>query len=175
MKIERTGRAAERMMVPKYADEPGYVVVDSTWGQIQPLEVAPGVQTIAELDVIEHLRAGLPVVDTRHPQQHEQATIPGAHAIAHEEIVARLDELDPDRVTVLFCNGPQCKATPDAVRALLAHGYPADKLRYYRGGIQDWMTLGLPVEGTRASDHRRDAAGPDDGRSGRTGRPHSTS
>ncbi len=66
------------MMVPKYADQPGYVIVDSTWGQIQPLEVAAGVQTIAELDVIEHLDARLPLVDTRQAEQHQQATIPAA-------------------------------------------------------------------------------------------------
>ena len=151
MKIERAALAAERMMVPKYGDKPGYVVVDSTWGQIQPLEVAPGIATIAELDVIEHLRAGLTIVDTRHAEQHRQATIPGALAIPHEEIVTRVDELDRQQVTVLFCNGPQCKATPDAVHALLEHGYPAGQLRYYRGGIHDWMTLGLPIEGTRAT------------------------
>lgn len=152
MKFERASRASARMMVPKYGDELGYVVVDSTWGQIQPLEVAPGVATIAELDVIEHLRAGLPIVDTRHAEQHEQATIPGARAIPHGEIVTRIDELEREQVTVLFCNGPQCRATPDAVHALLEHGYPARQLRYYRGGIHDWMTLGLPVEGTRAAD-----------------------
>jgi len=151
MKFVRAARAPERMMVPKYADEPGYMIVDSTWGQIQPLEVAPGVQTIAELDVIAHLEARLPVVDTRHAEQHEQATIPGARAIPHEEIVTRIDELDREQITVLFCNGPQCKATPDAVQALLEHGYPADRLRYYRGGIHDWMTLGLPIEGTRSA------------------------
>lgn len=52
---------------------------------------------------------------------------------------------------MLFCNGPQCGATPEALRALLEHGYPADRLRYYRGGVHDWMTLGLPVEGSRAA------------------------
>ncbi len=155
MKIQRASRAADRMMVPKCADQPGYVIVDSTWGQIQPLEVAAGVQTIAELDVIEHLQAGRPLIDTRHPEQHQQATIPGARGIPHEQITARVDELDPEQVTVLFCNGPQCPATPQAVHALLEHGYPAERLRYYRGGIHDWMTLGLPVDGSRAR-----AAGP---------------
>lgn len=149
MKIERMPRAPERMMVPRYADERGYVLVDSTWGRIQPLKVAPGVETVAELDVIEHLHAGRPLIDTRHAEQRGQATIPGAHGIPHEEIVARVDELDRDQVTVLFCNGPQCKATPDAVQALLENGYPPDRLRYYRGGVHDWMTLGLPIEGTR--------------------------
>lgn len=150
MTTKRMDRAAPRMMVPVYAEEAGYVVVDATWGQIQPLRVAPGVETIGELDVIEHIRAGLPIIDTRQAEQHEQATIPGSRAIPHDEVVSRVGEFDRAQVTVLFCNGPQCKATPDAVQALLAHGYPADRLRYYRGGIHDWMTLGLPIDGSRA-------------------------
>jgi len=28
---------------------------------------------------------------------------------------------------------------------LLKIGYPAKKMRYYRGGMQDWMILGLTV------------------------------
>jgi rhodanese-related sulfurtransferase len=151
VKIRRTARRDQTMMVPRYADELGYVIVDSTWGQLQPLKVAPGIDTVGELDVIAHVEAGLPLVDTRHDEQHRQATIPGARCIPHEEIVERIDELDCERVTVLFCNGPQCKATPDAARLLLAHGYPAHMLRYYRGGIHDWMTLGLPIEGSRRS------------------------
>ena len=150
MKRDRHG--GEKMMVPRYADEVGYVTVDSTWGTIQPLVVADNVRTVAELELIAHLESGLPMIDTRHDEQHRLATIPGAHGIPHEEIVDRMDELDPDRVTVLFCNGPQCKATPDAVRALLESGYPAHMLRYYRGGIHDWMTLGLPIEGSRANE-----------------------
>ncbi|MDQ3677715.1 MAG: rhodanese-like domain-containing protein [Actinomycetota bacterium] len=151
MKIERRTPTDEKMMVPRLADREGFVVVDGTWGTIQPLEVALGIHTVAELEVIEHLNAGRPVIDTRGDVYREQATIPGARGIPHEQIVDRVDELDRTQPTVLFCNGPQCAATPEAVRALLEHGYPADKLRYYRGGIHDWMTLGLPVEGSRAA------------------------
>lgn len=151
MKLARRIPSDEKMMVPKLADREGFVIVDCTWGAIQPLQVAAGVQTVGELEVIEHLEAGLPVIDTRGGVQREQATIPGARGIPHDEIVARAGELDRSRPTVLFCNGPQCGATPEAVRALLAHGYPADRLRYYRGGVHDWMTLGLPVEGSRAA------------------------
>jgi rhodanese-related sulfurtransferase len=150
MSVQRIPRGEKTMMIPRYGDTDGQVTVDATWGTIQPLEVAAGVQTVAELEVIDHLEAGAPIVDTRHDDQHEQATIPGARNIPHEQIVDRIDDLDRDRVTVLFCNGPQCKATPDAVRALLAAGYPASRLRYYRGGVHDWMTLGLPIAGARA-------------------------
>ena len=46
---------------------------------------------------------------------------------------------------VFWCNGPWCGQSPRAIRALLAHGYPAEKLRYYRGGMQMWKILGLTV------------------------------
>jgi hypothetical protein len=37
------------------------------------------------------------------------------------------------------------RATPQAVAALLAAGWEAARLRYYRGGVHDWVTLGLPL------------------------------
>ena len=47
--------------------------------------------------------------------------------------------------TVFFCNGPQCGATPDAIRSLLECGFPEASILYYRGGMHDWITLGLPI------------------------------
>lgn len=137
-------------MVPRFADSRARVVVDATWGTIQPLDVAPGVPTVGELEVIEHMEAGRPVVDTRRPEFRDQARIPGSVGIPHAEIGDRIDELDREQVTVVLCNGPQCPATPHAIRELLDRGYPAERLRYYRGGLHDWMTLGLPIEGSRA-------------------------
>jgi rhodanese-related sulfurtransferase len=46
---------------------------------------------------------------------------------------------------LLWCNGPWCDQSPRAIRALLKLGYPAAKLRYYRGGMQMWTVLGLTV------------------------------
>lgn len=43
----------------------------------------------------------------------------------------------------LWCNGPWCDQSPRAIKALLKHGYPAEKLFYYRGGMQLWQILGL--------------------------------
>ena len=56
-----------------------------------------------------------------------------------------LFQLEREQPTIFFCNGPQCGQSPTAIRALLAAGYPADKMLYYRGGLHDWLTLGLPV------------------------------
>lgn len=46
---------------------------------------------------------------------------------------------------LLFCNGPWCDQSPRAIRALVKLGYPVNKMYYYRGGMQDWLMLGLSV------------------------------
>ena len=43
----------------------------------------------------------------------------------------------------LFCNGLWCGQSPAAIRALLGLGYPANKLKYYRAGMNSWHSLGL--------------------------------
>ena len=123
----------------------GLFVVDATWGTVQPIELAPGVRTVGELELIEHLRHGLPVIDTRLTHFNRDGTIPGARSIPHEQISDRLDELDPGVPTAFFCNGPQCAATRDAIQKLLDADYPADAILYYRGGMHDWITLGYPT------------------------------
>lgn len=44
---------------------------------------------------------------------------------------------------LLWCNGPWCGQSPRAIRGLIKAGYPAEKLYYYRGGMQVWQLLGL--------------------------------
>jgi rhodanese-related sulfurtransferase len=142
--LKRIPRRDDPCRVPESLGE-GWFKVDATWGTVQPIELAPGVRTIGERELIDNLERGRPLVDTRQPHFHRKATIPGARSIPHDEILDHLDSLDRDDVTVFFCNGPQCTATPDAVRALLDAGYPATAILYYRGGMHDWMTLGYPT------------------------------
>ncbi len=52
---------------------------------------------------------------------------------------------------LLWCNGPWCGQSPRAIKALLALGYPAEKLYYYRGGMQMWQSLGLTTVKPTAS------------------------
>jgi len=47
------------------------------------------------------------------------------------------------RQLLLWCNGPWCGQSPRAISALISLGYPAEKLYYYRGGMQMWQSLGL--------------------------------
>jgi len=46
---------------------------------------------------------------------------------------------------VLWCNGMWCGQSPRAIKSLLKHGYPANKINYFRGGMQTWLILGLTV------------------------------
>lgn len=145
-RFPRDGREREPMMVPMRLDDSGLVVIDATWGTIRPMQLADGLSTVGELEVMEHLDLGLPLIDTRPAEAFNAATIPGARNIPHGETVQRLGELDPGQPSIFFCNGPQCAATPEAIDALLASDYPPTAIRYYRGGMHDWISLGLPTE-----------------------------
>lgn len=47
------------------------------------------------------------------------------------------------KTLVLFCNGMWCGQSPASIKTLLKYGYPTEKLKYYRGGMQTWEILGL--------------------------------
>ena len=138
---------------------------------IQPMTLAPGVETLGELELLNYLQksgaegASL-VIDSRDgdwPQR--SGVIPGAISIpwqelhpAHndpekiaETLVFRfgatrsggLWNFENARTLVFYCNGPWCGQSPTNIKQLLAYGYPAHKLKWYRGGMQDWKVLGL--------------------------------
>lgn len=143
---QRIPPQGKHFLVPQPSEnEPGVVVVDVTWGTIQPMQVAEGVHTIGEVELLVHLEKGWPVIDSRTADFFITSTIPGARNIPYPEAEARIDELDREQPTIFFCNGPQCGQSPTAIHTLLEAGFPADKILYYRGGLHDWLTLGLPV------------------------------
>lgn len=140
-------RAEDPRSVPwPLPGEPDVVAVDSTWGKLQRLHPVPGVRTVGELELIELVEAGAQLVDSRVPGSFGGQTLPGAVNIPHVDALARRDELDPERLAILFCNGPQCPQSPDALRQLVDDSYPPEALAYYRGGLHDWVTLALPTE-----------------------------
>jgi rhodanese-related sulfurtransferase len=138
----------------------------------QPMQVAPGVTTIGEVELVAFMRERLAdgsgiLIDARTPDWHARGTIPGsvnipftklnpgqgADDITLGESLAQLGVRESDqgwdfsnaRQAVLWCNGPWCGQSPTAIRGLLSIGYPAEKLLYYRGGMQVWRVFGLPV------------------------------
>lgn len=124
---------------------------------IQPMQVAPGVTTVGELELLEFAKAGGKLIDGRTVEWHLEGTIPSAINMPYTQMASRLDEVgcvkggdgkwdckNAEKV-LLFCNGPWCGQSPMAIRAMLREGYPAEKILYYRGGMQAWNSLGLTV------------------------------
>ena len=122
---------------------------------VQPMKVAPGVETVGELEVIKYLQKGGLIIDARTVEWHVKNTIPSAKNIPYTKIAGRLNELGCKKGTkwdcsnakqvMLFCNGLWCGQSPTAIRAMLREGYPASKILYYRNGMQGWQSLGLTV------------------------------
>lgn len=125
---------------------------------IQPMTPAPGVTTIGELELIDMLAEGATVIDSRTPDWFQGGTIPGAINIPYTQIIDQLALLgcEPDfdgwdcenaQRVALFCNGLWCGQSPTAIGNMIEAGYPAERIFYYRGGMQSWRVLGLTVTG----------------------------
>ena len=124
---------------------------------IQPMTAAEGVATVGELELLELLAdPEAIVIDSRTADWYKRGTIPGSIHMPYTVIAERLDALgcEPDfdgwdcegaKRVALFCNGVWCGQSPTAIRAMVAAGYPAEKIHYYRGGMQNWQLLGLTV------------------------------
>jgi rhodanese-related sulfurtransferase len=130
----------------------GMVMLDPFWGTVQPIVAYPGVVTIGELELMEHIRNNGAVIDTRQARYLESGgRIPTALHAPWQSIVAEVQSyiergvLTKHSVLALYCNGPQCPATQKAIRLLVESGWREDQLLYYRGGIMDWVSLGLPL------------------------------
>lgn len=51
---------------------------------------------------------------------------------------------------MIFDDGPSTTDTPNLINSLLALGYPAEKISYYRGGMLVWTALGLNTEDAKS-------------------------
>jgi hypothetical protein len=124
---------------------------------ILPHEAAPGVATVSELEVLRFLEEGRGIaVDTRIVGLFRLGTIPGAVNIARKGATKRLGEFGCTRngdawdcstakPALLFCDGALGDEAPKAIRDMVDAGFPADRLFYYRGGLQSWTLLGLTM------------------------------
>ena len=139
---------------------------------VQPYSLAPGVETIGEVEVLDYLSrigkgdASVLVIDSRTTDWVKKGTIPGsvnipwtslnpaqgADPMSIAEILENqfgavhqedLWDFSKVKTLVLFCNGMWCGQSPNNIQTLLRFGYPADKIKWYRGGMQDWEILGL--------------------------------
>ncbi|SFV79020.1 hypothetical protein MNB_SUP05-6-542 [hydrothermal vent metagenome] len=134
------------------------------------------VDTVTELDVIHAARdsaggdTSVLVVDARTPGWVKKGTIPHAVNVPFTKLNSKALAKDPMAVVelmvetfgvkdldgvldydgaktlYLFCNGSWCGQSPASIRALLTMGYPENKIKYYRGGMNAWKSLGLTTK-----------------------------
>ncbi len=139
---------------------------------VQPMNLSPGVETIGETELIGYVQrmaegdSNILLIDSRTPDWVARGTIPGAINLPWTKLnptkgASPLDIADilsatfgareqeglwdfsDAKTLVMFCNGMWCGQSPNNIRNLLKFGYPAQKLKWYRGGMQDWEILGL--------------------------------
>jgi len=145
-------------------------------GKPQPIILAEGLETLGELEFIEYMKKAqsdesIVIVDTRGSSWYDKLRIPGAINIpftnfqTKESAISSMEydlgvEVDDDgildftnaKTIVAYCNGYWCGQTPAMLKnvkySLLNMGYPVSKIKYYRGGMQAWTSLGFTVVGT---------------------------
>lgn len=139
---------------------------------IQPVVLAPGVETVAELEVLGYIKRidggdkNVLLIDSREPEWLARfGMIPGSISLSWtrlhpqhtstEEIAETVEDLfgvyrvgpvwnfAGAKTLVFYCNGPWCGQSPTIIRQLLGMGYPAHRIKWYRSGIQGWKILGL--------------------------------
>lgn len=135
---------------------------------LQPMQAAAGVSTVGELEILDFLDLfvsagqGL-LIDARLPDTYSAQTIPGAVNVPAETLRpgnqyrddllnalgVRNGDFSAAYDLVLFAGGSASPAASEAVRDLLDAGYPATKLKYYRGGLTAWIAAGLSTTGSR--------------------------
>lgn len=145
-------------------------------GVPQPMSLGKGVDTLGELEFIEYMKKAqkdemIAIIDSRKPGWYDRLRIPGAINVpftGFETKEGAIEAMEDDmgvvqkedgtldfskaRTLALYCNGYWCGQTPGMVKnakfALLKMGYPASKIKYYRGGMQAWTSLGFTVVGS---------------------------
>jgi len=139
---------------------------------IHPFQIEGDIETIGELEMLHYLQLAsnsdaVLVVDSRTEDWTLKGTIPGSTSIPWK--LLKTDTSDPltimglleeefnvdtsdtlwdfsqAKTLVLFCNGIWCNQSPQNLTTLLNLGYPHEKLKWYRGGVQSWVQLGLPL------------------------------
>jgi len=75
-----------------------------------------------------------------------EAHLPGAVNLPHDQVARLAPVLLPDTAAevVVYCASETCRNSDIAAQHLMRLGY--ERVRVYRGGKQDWIDAGLPVE-----------------------------
>lgn len=89
---------------------------------------------------------GFALVNVLERDAYEKEHICGSINMPASEIEAEApNTLRKDDLVVVYCGGPSCRASGDAVERLESMGY--FNVRRYKGGIEEWKKSGYCMEG----------------------------
>lgn len=141
-----------------------------TTGKLLPISLDDEVETYGELEVLAFMKDMQKsdkklLIDGRKESWYEYRTIAGAvnmpfnhfteresfefefeHHLKDLGVVINKDEslnFDKAKEVVIFCNGPWCSQSVAMIKALMEIGYPAEYIKWYRGGLQNWLGAGM--------------------------------
>jgi rhodanese-related sulfurtransferase len=117
-----------------------------------------GVKSVGADEVKKLLDSGVPVIDTRVAAEYAEKTIKGAVSVPYKEKSAKdvgfdasLDQFDLGKLPankgaplVFFCNAGECWKSYKA--SVVAHKAGYTKINWFRGGLPEWSSKGLPTQ-----------------------------
>jgi len=133
---------------------------------IGPIDLKNGVKTIGEVEILNFMKdevnkkKGL-ILDVRDKTEYTKESLPSAVNIpvkigkndgAMKKIFKSLGMVELDNGSwndqramdlTVYDEGPWGDKAVDMISILLEHGYPANRIFYYRGGFQMWKILGF--------------------------------
>ena len=102
--------------------------------------------TLAELQAKLEAGEALTLIEALGPVYYEDAHLPGAINIPHEQVDELAPSLLPDKDAqlVVYCADGPCRNSGFAARRLEQLGYT--NVRDYHEGKAEWIAAGLPTE-----------------------------
>jgi rhodanese-related sulfurtransferase len=148
----------------------------TTLGVVQPIKIDKEIETVGELEVLNFIQLldfepeSYLLLDARSNKWYKEMTIP--HAVNIPKATIAYDDFNHDydknlkllnikkdkngnlsfkeaKEVIVFCNSAWCTQSAKAIKELIKLGYPKKRLKWYRGGLQDWVALGFTVEDKR--------------------------
>ena len=108
------------------------------------------VMPISRTEIEAKLKRGdkFVLVEALPEKYYDQAHLPGAINLPHDEVDKRAAHLLPDKAAeiVVYCANTPCQNSAIAAHRLAVLGYT--HVREYVEGKQDWIEAGLPTEST---------------------------
>jgi len=142
----------------------------TTAGQLSAMKIHSDIETFGELEVLEFIEEmqedeTMLFVDSRKTEWYESGTIPTAinipfiyftqkgkwekekqSAMKQLGVIVKKEggyDFSNAKTVLFFCNGVWCRQSPQMIEALLAMGFPPQKMKWYRGGMQSWLNVGM--------------------------------